>query len=240
MTQAKTGYGDFERRMNQLMQESSTARKEMYELVTRLKQYADGFVWNPFSPNTAALQQLRVPEVFYETSRLMNELAHDKLRMVKLGPYGPEGKAEAMKLVGKFIEGGGHGVVTTNTKMIPREEIPQPYKGVWGYPSAGRSGAYLKQHRIQSVRDIRIGFPDSVIFATGGIFTPSDAYESFANGANGIQGYTPYAFYGLGLARTLIRGVRERLDKWGFKDLAELQRTTSDEMRSLGGHAGTE
>ncbi|HVC58661.1 MAG TPA: hypothetical protein VND15_04270 [Candidatus Acidoferrales bacterium] len=214
-----------------------TAMKEMYEIITRLKSDADGFVWNPFSPNTAALKQLRVPEVFYETSRLMHELAPDKLRMVKLGPYEPDGKADAMKLVGKFIDGGGHGVVTTNTKMIQKEEIPQPSRAVWGYPTAGRSGAYLKEHRARSIRDIRIEFPDSVIFATGGIFTPDDAFDSFANGANGVQGYTPYAFFGVGLARTLMKGVEQKIEEHGLSSLSELQRTASDEMRKASSSA---
>ncbi len=184
-----------------------TAMSEMKILIGTLKKDVDGFVWNPFSPNTAALKLLRAPIVFKETSKLMAEMAPDKLRLVKIGPYEQAEKNAAMGLVASFLDGGGQGVVTTNTKLIPKEQLPDSIKVSWGYPSAGRSGRFLEPYRFTSVRDIRQEFPQSVIIATGGIYTAASAYYSFLAGANMLEGYTPYTYYGAGLLRKIMKGL---------------------------------
>jgi hypothetical protein len=50
-----------------------TANGEMGVLIARIGAYANGLVWNPFSPNTDALKLLRTPEVFYDTAQLMKD-----------------------------------------------------------------------------------------------------------------------------------------------------------------------
>jgi dihydroorotate dehydrogenase len=199
-----------------------TAMSEMRVLIGTLKKDVDGFVWNPFSPNTAALKLLRDPVVFRETSKLMAEMAPDKLRLVKIGPYEQGEKSFAMGLVASFLDGGGHGVVTTNTKPIPKEQLPDSIRVSWGYPSAGRSGRSLEPYRLSSVRDIRMEFPQSVIIATGGIYTAAGAYYSFLAGANMLEGYTPYTYYGPGLLRKIMKGLSGALDERGMT-LTDLQ-----------------
>lgn len=196
------------------------AMDEMRELLKKLEPYADGFVWNCASPNTEALKKLREPQIFNDTSKLMKELAPNKLRVVKMWPYEPEDREASLGFVRSFLEGGGHGVVTTNTKMFPKEQIPAQN---WGYKSGGRSGLFLKPYRLRSVRDIRGAFPDALIVATGGIYSGDDAYETFKAGANMLEGYTPYTFYGLGLLREIEKGVLGRLKADGYRDLAQLQ-----------------
>jgi dihydroorotate dehydrogenase len=208
-----------------------TSMDEMQILIQRLQQYADGFVWNPFSPNTAALKQLRTPEIFYDTAKFMSGLVPNKLKLVKIGPYEPEEKDEALQLVRKFIEGGGNGVVTTNTKVTPKEQLPESVRATWGYQSAGRSGAFLRSYRLRSVRDIRVEFPETIIFATGGIYTPEDNFETFRAGATCTEGFTPYAYYGPGLARLLIEGVEYGLRKNRMGTLEELQQSVIDLAR---------
>ncbi|MSP79245.1 MAG: hypothetical protein EXR67_06835 [Dehalococcoidia bacterium] len=199
------------------------ALKEMETLLTRIAPFADGFVWNPFSPNTAALSLLRKPEVFRETARLMWKHAEQKLRLVKMGPYEPD-TAEAtdsLKLVEAFLEGGGHGVVLVNTKAFPKDQVPVK---TWGYPSAGRSGRFLKPYRLRAVRDIRQAFPQAVIIASGGISDGLDAYETFKAGATALEGYTPYTYHGYGLLAHIARGVAYHLQAEGYKNLEELQK----------------
>lgn len=209
-----------------------TAAEEMRTLIKALRPHADGFVWNPFSPNTTALAMLRNRQVFYETSRLMRELAPDKLRMVKIGPYGDsEERRDTIGMVRGFMEGGGHGVVTTNTRKVDRESMPEPARSAWGYPTAGMSGACLREHMLRSVRDMRVEFPDSVIFATGAIFSPEAAYSAVKSGANGVEGYTPYVIYGLGRCQQLMKGTLKLLRAEGFRTLAELQQSVADRMR---------
>ncbi len=196
------------------------AMGEMAVLLRELNEYADGFVWNPFSPNTAALKLLMEPELFKQTSELMKRHAPDKLRLVKMGPYEEHERPVSMKLAGSFIDGGGDGIVTTNTKMHPREQVPHP---AWGYKSAGRSGSFLRPYRLRAVRQTREEFPDSLIIATGGIYDGDDAYETFKSGANLLEGYTPYTFYGLGLLRDIEKRVARRLKQDGYAGMEEMQ-----------------
>lgn len=196
------------------------AMDEMRVLLQRIEPYVDGFVWDPASPNTAALSVLKTPEIFEQTAQLMKQLSKNKLNLVKMWPYEPAEKDASLKFVESFINGGGHGVVTSNTKMFPKEQIPAPN---WGYKSAGRSGSFLKEYRLRSVRDMRAAFPDAVIVATGGINDGDDAYKTFEAGADMLEGYTPYTFYGLGLLRQLEEGVARNLKANGYDTLAHLQ-----------------
>ena len=198
------------------------AMSEMEEITARLNHFVDGLVWNPFSPNTAALKLLREPEIFYRTSKIMAQWAPNKLRLVKMGPYEPAEKGSNIRLLGRFLDGGGHGMVGPNTKMTPKDQLPEWIRKGWGYGSAGRSGTFLKEYRIRSVSDARMAFPDAVIIGTGGIFT-EDAYPTFIAGANMIAGYTPYAYYGPGLVKPMMGAVSRELMRNGFEDMEELQ-----------------
>lgn len=201
------------------------AMDEMRELLKRLAQYVDGFVWNCASPNTEALKMLRTPEIAHATSALMKEMAPDKLRLIKIWPYEPDEKGQTLEFVKGFMDAGGDGVVTANTKMFPRSEVPA---AEWGYQSAGRSGRFLKPYMTRSVRELRAAFPEAIIVATGGIYTGEDAYEAFSNGANMVEGYTPYTFYGIGLLREIEKGVFDRMKKEGFGSMEELQKKAKE------------
>ncbi len=208
-----------------------TSMEEMKTLMAILKHDVNGFVWNPFSPNTDALKVLREPDTFRETSRLMSQMAPDHLRLFKLGPYSTiEERDKSMALVASFLEGGGHGVVTTNTKMVPKEQLPASVRETWGYPSAGRSGMYLQDYRLRSIMDIRANFPEAIIVATGGIFTSIDAYSSFWAGANLLEGYTPYTYYGAGLRREITEGMSQKLKRQGIT-LSQLQNLASPKAK---------
>jgi dihydroorotate dehydrogenase len=208
-----------------------TAMEEMKTLITGLSPYVDGFVWNPASPNTSALRLLRDPGVFYDTARLMAQLAPDKLRLVKIWPYEPDEKEAMLQLVGRFMEGGGHGVVTTNTRMFPKDQLPEDIRGKWGHTSFGMSGACLRSYRFRSVIDVRTAFPDSVIIATGGIGigmdantqAADDAYETILAGATMLESMTSSVYYGPGLAKEIMWGISRRLAREGIGSLGALQ-----------------
>jgi dihydroorotate dehydrogenase len=206
----------------------TTAKNEMAILIKSLNPYVDGFVWDPSSPNTTALGRIMNPAVFFETAGLMLRLTtHDKLKLVKLPPYEPKDKYVIMELVGSFMEGGGHGVVTTNTKMLGKDQIPESTRGGWGYTSAGISGASLKEYRLRSVHDIRYNFRDAVIVATGGIYDAQDAYDTFCAGANMLEGFTPYAYFGPGLVKKIMGGVSDIMTCEGIS-LRRLQEEVED------------
>jgi dihydroorotate dehydrogenase len=201
----------------------NTAMKQMETLLIRLVPYVDGFVWNPYSPNTEALKLLRTPSVFFDTAQIMTGCALHKLRLVKIGPYEPEDKDMALRLVRKFMDGGGHGVVTPNTYLVRKDMLPAYVREDWGYGSAGTSGPILKGYRMRSVTDVRQEFPESIIIANGDISDWREAYNTFMAGATMLGGYKPYTLNGLGLLREMQRDVAKLIRSGGFRDLAELQ-----------------
>ena len=188
-------------------------------LLHELDPYADGFEWNPFSPNTSTLALLRKPDIFRAYAELVRRTAGNKLALVKMGPYEPGKKVEWLALVDGWMGGGGDGVTAVNTYVVPKDQVPVKQ---WGYPSAGRSGTFLAPYRMRAVRDTRNAFPEAVIFATGGISDAEDAYDTFAQGANAIEGYTPFTYHGVGLNRQLMAGVEKQLHRNRYGKLSNL------------------
>ncbi len=188
-------------------------------LVHDFNPYAAGFEYNPFSPNTKSLSMLRRPDIFEKYARMIRKYIKNKLLQVKMGPYEPEGRQEWLRLVEGWMKGGGDGVTAVNTYMVQKENVPAEK---WGYATAGKSGRFLRKYRRRAVRDTREAFPETIIFATGGISDGRDAYETFLQGADAIEGYTPYTFYGLGLAQKMMKGVSKYIKKDGYKNLQEL------------------
>lgn len=202
--------------------ELGVAYGEAEVLLDELDQLVDGFVWNPFSPNTAALAALRTPETFEKYAQRVKRTADKRLALVKMGPYDsdPEKKERWLDLVRGWREGGGDGIVAVNTYLVPKEQIPS---SGWGYQSAGKSGRFLQEYRQRAIRDARASFPDVFIVAAGGIDSVAQAYGAFEAGANLVEGYTPYTFHGFGLLRSMESGLISELHKKGYGTLREFQ-----------------
>lgn len=198
------------------------AHNDLEQLVKELSQHSDGFVWNPFSPNTAALTALRNPKEFRKNAELIRRLIGNKLLLVKMGPYDDDvmKRHDWLGLVHAFLEGGGNGIVAVNTYMVPKDQVPSK---AWGYPSAGRSGTFLQEYRQRAVRDTRATFPNAFIIAAGGINSGEQAWSAFEAGADSLEGYTPYTFKGFGLLLEMARGVQSKLRDLGYKTLREYQ-----------------
>ncbi|MBI1730405.1 hypothetical protein HY229_05900 [Candidatus Acetothermia bacterium] len=195
------------------------AYAELEELVKALDPYADGFVWNPFSPNTAALRALREPDVFRASAELISRLTGStKLKLVKMGPCESTEATAWLNLAHAWMEGGGDGIVAVNTYLTLRDKIPAPQ---WGYPTAGRSGRFLQRYRQHAIALTRKHIPSAIILATGGIDSADQAWAAFEAGADALEGYTPYTFNGFGLLLKIARGLEKRLDQEGFQTLEE-------------------
>ena len=141
-----------------------------------------------------------------------------------MGPYDDDTlkRKEWLSLVNAYLEGGGNGIVAVNTFMVPKEKVPTKN---WGYPSAGRSGAFLQEYRQRAIRDARKAFPNITIIATGGIDSVEEAWDAFRAGANAIECYTSYTFHGFGLLIKIAHGIREKLYTLGYMNLKEFQKT---------------
>ena len=196
-----------------------SALSDVGHLVKSLSLMADGFVWNPFSPNTEALGALRTPANFRQTAELIcSEGVDSQLRLAKLGPFEKGSESKWLDLVGAWLEGGGDGIVAVNTKMIDRADVPIP---TWGYPSAGKSGSALKSYRQRAIALAKKHFPNAVVIASGGIDSAEEAWAAFESGADALEGYTPYTFHGFGLMLELIRGLEQKLQELRLRSLQE-------------------
>ncbi len=198
------------------------ACEELKQLVSTLEPYVEGLVWNPYSPNTAALQLLRTPEEFKNSAEILAIYAPKKSRFVKMGPYEdcPEEREPWLNLAHAWIKGGGTGFVAVNTKMVPSNKVPLKE---WGYPSAGESGKALQSYRQRAIIDLKKAFPDASIVATGGIDSGKEALDALSNGATVVAGYTPYIFEGFGLQKSIAREIQEYLNLLPYDTLAEFQ-----------------
>jgi len=181
------------------------ASKELETLVEKINPYADGFVWNPFSPNTAALAVLRNPEEFKRNAELIKRKAEDKIRLVKMGPYDDIQRTSWFDLVRAWMHGGGQGIVAINTFMVPKGSVPSED---WGYPTAGRSGRFLQTYRQRAVNDMREEFEDY------------------------IEGYTPYTFKGFGLVKEIGKGIQKELKRTGTATLEEFIEECKDRINT--------
>ncbi|MFH1325143.1 MAG: hypothetical protein ABIH49_00030 [archaeon] len=199
--------------------------EELSAIVTRLNPYSEGFVWNPFSPNTDALKLLRTKEVFRESAELARRIIDkDKLLLVKMGPCNNnyDEIQEWLSLLGGFLDGGGNGIVAVNTYKVPKEQVPSKN---WGYLSAGASGRVLQNYRQNAINDIRETFGEKpIVIAEGGIDSAEEAWMALEDGANLLAGYTPYIFNGFGLIPKMAKGIIKELNKRGYKTLKEFQK----------------
>ncbi len=199
------------------------AYNETQQILAELDSLVDGFVWNPFSPNTVALTALRTPETFEKYANLVKRTADKRLALVKMGPYDdePEKRGQWLGLARGWMVGGGDGIVAVNTYMVPKEKVPS---NSWGYQSAGRSGRFLQNYRQRAVEEARREFPDAFIIATGGIDSGEEAWKTVKSGADALEGYTPYTFHGFALLLDIAEGLKYHLKASG-KSLSEFQKS---------------
>jgi dihydroorotate dehydrogenase len=59
------------------------------------------------------------------------------------------------------------------------------------------------------------------IIGVGGIFTADDAWEKITAGACLLQLYTSLVYEGPGVVRTIVKGLLEKLEETGLKDLSQ-------------------
>jgi dihydroorotate dehydrogenase len=202
----------------------SRAMDDMERMITSTAKFVEGFIWSPYLPTMGGLEQLRTQKVFNETAKLMRGLAPDKLRLVRMGEYEVQDTTGVLRLVGSFLDGEGHGVVTADihypgeapamkTDMLKTPvELPERVsETLRDYERAGMEGSGLTEFRHKSVVDFRKEFRDAVIIATGGMFSGKEAYAAFSSGATMVEGKTPYEFFGPGLVRVLMDEVTKGL-----------------------------
>jgi len=189
-----------------------------------LRDYADFFVVNVSSPNTPNLRQLQDKS---SLDKILSALQSENSKpgstsrpiLVKIAPdLTFDALDEIIELAGPRQIAG---IVATNT-TIARPETGDSRSQTTYLETGGLSGAPLKNRATECVRHIyrRTGGKLPVI-GVGGIFTAEDAWEKITAGASLVQVYTGLVYEGPGIARAIVDGLIERLDRDGFGGLSD-------------------
>ncbi len=195
-----------------------------------LRPHADFFVVNVSSPNTPNLRQLQDKAALDEIFRALQDVnattpGPARPILVKVAPdLTFEAVDEILELVGPRQIAG---VVATNT-TITRPQPTSPALARIYAETGGLSGRPLHARSTEIIRHIhRQSHGKLPIIGVGGIFDANDAWEKILAGATLIQIYTGLVYEGPGIARSIVRGLQERLAVAGLTRLADAVGTGS-------------
>jgi len=201
---------------------NEAAAGDYVKSIEALHPFADYFVVNVSSPNTAglrALQDQTALRPLLEQCVAAARRASGRLIpvLVKVSPDMTDD--ELVRSVDAALEGGALGVIATNT-TLSRDGLQAPEQVT--REAGGLSGMPLRQRSDHACRVLHRHLQRRVpIVGVGGIFTPDDAYHRIRSGASLIQVYTALIYEGPGLAARLVRGLAERLERDGFTNVEE-------------------
>jgi dihydroorotate dehydrogenase len=198
------------------------AAEDYMRAVEILHAYADYFVVNVSSPNTAGLRDLQesralralVEQVVAHARTITTRKAIPVL--VKVSP--DMAADDLLHAVDAAVEGGAAGIIATNTTLA-REGL---HATAAGRETGGLSGAPLRALANETCarlyRHLGAGIP---LIGVGGIFTADQAYERIRSGAALVQVYTGLIYEGPTMIARLVRGLAERLARDGFSSVRE-------------------
>jgi len=193
-----------------------------------LWKHADFFVINVSSPNTPGLRDLQesknLESVIKKCCEINKECSAgdnstEKPLLVKIAPGLDDGFLEdIVKLVKKHKLSG---IVATNTTLDRPEtkhtSSEKIYKEV-----GGLSGAPLKDKSTEMIRRIyRLTKGKIPIIGVGGIFTADDAWNKITAGASIVQLYTGLVFEGPGIAKSIVKGLKKRVESEGLESISD-------------------
>lgn len=181
-----------------------------------LRNIGDYFVVNVSSPNTPGLRALQTPDALRSILVPLKERAKEKPVLLKLAPDLLD--EEVDELADLALELGIDGLILANTTIGRPGAENEPLAKEAG----GMSGAPLLERAITLVarvyRRTRGRLP---LVGVGGIFEAEDAYRMIRAGASLVQAYTGFIYQGPSFARSLERGLVERLQKDGLSSIEE-------------------
>jgi dihydroorotate dehydrogenase len=192
-----------------------------------LRGLADFFVINVSSPNTPGLRQLQdkaaLDQILAAIQKQNVPQPADPLPcpsiLVKVAPdLSFEALDEILELVGPRRIAG---IIATNTTITRPDTDDACAQKIYA-ETGGLSGRPLRHRSTEIIRYLyRQTNGKLPIIGVGGIFTAEDAWEKIAAGASLVQIYTGMVYEGPGIAKTIVRGLIQRLEIDGMKHLRE-------------------
>jgi dihydroorotate dehydrogenase len=165
----------------------------------KLAPYADYLAVNVSSPNTPGLRELQQIASLRPILEAVVEHSGEKPVFVKIAP--DVSNEEAIEIAQLSEELGLAGVIATNT-TISRDGIESQIAKEPG----GLSGPVLAERSKELLRVLRNKLPkEMAIISVGGIETAADVNERLELGADLVQGYTGFVYFGPFWAKSLMR-----------------------------------
>jgi len=165
----------------------------------KLAPYADYLAVNVSSPNTPGLRELQQLVSLRPILEAVVEHSGGKPVFVKIAP--DVTNEEAIEIAQLSKELGLAGVIANNT-TISRDGIDSQIAKEPG----GLSGPVLAERSKELLKVLRSKLPkEMVIISVGGIETAADVRERLELGADLVQGYTGFVYFGPFWAKSLTR-----------------------------------
>jgi dihydroorotate dehydrogenase len=193
-----------------------------------LLPHADFFVVNVSSPNTPNLRKLQDKAALEEIITAMLEVqspdSNVQSRKEKKKPIlvkvAPDLSFEALdEIVELAMARGLAAIVATNTTIARPETKHEKVQRVYT-ETGGLSGRPLRERSTEIVRHLYRRTEGKLpIIGVGGVFDAGDAWEKITAGASLIQIYTSVVYRGPGVAKEIVRGLLERMEEEGLRDL---------------------
>ncbi|MFY1676061.1 quinone-dependent dihydroorotate dehydrogenase [Streptomyces sp. WMMC905] len=191
----------------------------------RLAPYADYLVVNVSSPNTPGLRGLQEVERLRPLLRAVREAADRAVParrvplLVKIAPDLSDEDVDAVADLAVAL--GLDGIIATNT-TVARESLGLTSSPALVREGGGLSGAPLKERSLEVLRRLYARVGDRIVLVgVGGVESAEDAWRRVLAGATLVQGYSAFVYEGPTWARSLHRGLAERLRRSPYATLAD-------------------
>lgn len=175
-----------------------------YETSARLlSPYADYIAVNVSSPNTPGLRSLQEVSSLRPILKAVIAQSSGKPVLVKIAPdLSDEAIIEVANLAKELKLAG---VIGTNT-TISRDNLDTSAAEVADMGAGGLSGAPLEKRSFEVLNLLRKNLnPEQVVISVGGVETNSQLEQRLNAGADLVQGYTGFVYFGPLWARAINR-----------------------------------
>jgi dihydroorotate dehydrogenase len=197
---------------------------------------ADFFVVNVSSPNTPNLRQLQDKAALDEIFAALQEVnvAASRESAAKSGSaafasgaatpmlvkVAPDLSFEALDEILELVAPRNiAGIVATNTTISRPQTNDAALQKIYA-ETGGLIGRPLRARSTEIVRHLYRQTQGKVpVIGVGGIFSAEDAWEKITAGASLVQCYTGLVYEGPGLAKKIVTGLCNKLEKAGMKNL---------------------
>lgn len=168
-----------------------------------LAPWSDYLAVNVSSPNTPGLRDLQSASVLRPILEAVLEESLGKPVLVKIAPDLADEDIVQIAELAKELKLAG--VIATNT-TIGREDLKASNSEVESYGAGGLSGAPLEPRSLEVLKLLRTKLSKEFsIISVGGVETKDQVLERIKAGANLVQGYTGFIYFGPLWARKLNR-----------------------------------